>query len=1066
MAITLGDAVVWLRSDDSKLESGLRSAESKTKSWASSLGGMLQTGLSFAIGGAINAGINGLVSSFGNLTEGVLGGNAAFETYNQQFGVLLGSTELAKQRMGELAEFANRTPFELPEVVQAAKIMETFGLTAPAATEHFKSMGVDIQTLVGDMAAGVGVKYDEMAGILGRFNAGATGEAIQRMQELGLVTKEELAGMGVNFSKSGEMITPAKDALDTLLSITQERFGGMMDIQSKTFEGMSSTLSDWVSNAIREMGQPIFDRVKAGLEGLLEILSSDAASRAVSGFASVMENGLRLVESLFSVSLTDGVNGFVESLANGLQQVSGFLVQLRDEFLGLSAGAIMNEVGVAIDGVKDKLKSSLEELAAHHEVTLNKINNQIQVLAQKTGEQLAEIAQKYAEKALAVEDRFNQARQDIERSLAEAKDRLGEQLAQNEQQRQEKLVDLEKAFAEKRRAINEQIQDKTLAFEESKQGIRDGLEEKQTTLTEKHEEERAKLIADLAKATTDEEKAAIQAKIDAEDAAYKKQYDKNQAEAKKAEDKLQAKYDREVQKLKDKLAREEQEYQSQVNKENQRAAQAEARLKQQYDQAVSDLQYRLGKEEEERTKQLAKIGAEKAAEEAKVKESNQRQLADLQARLDAENAAYDKQRQQLTDSANQEMATLQQQANDRVAALGTGPAAQLAEMAKGIIAFLAPVSEYFGKIEDKLATLQAAFQAGGLFGARSGSFGSTGLLAALGISPEIIGTIENTFSQLTLGLQQLGLWAMQIGQAVMPLLSQAFTFLANNANIVLPILGVVGAALLAIASPVTALAGLVLLLATAWANNWGGIQQTTQTVFSYLQPYWDGLKGVLTEFWQALLPALNNLWTTMAEVWNTALLPALTQLWNTFGALFLGVEGGTTKFVFFNVVLGMLKGFLDAIVLVINVVAVLIAAWGDGVLVLTGLLMGVVNQVRMFKEGILGIISAVTDLIKWLGDLGSAFMNLVVPDVLTPGSPTPFERGLRGITTAIQNMPDLATQFNIGGQFAGAAAGTGALNPVSFAAGAIVVYGGAGNQDTGAAVKEGVLDALRSKGLK
>ncbi len=61
MGVTLGDAILWLRAEDKPLQDDLKSAESKTKSWVGGLGGMLKTGLAsglgFAIGGAINAGI-------------------------------------------------------------------------------------------------------------------------------------------------------------------------------------------------------------------------------------------------------------------------------------------------------------------------------------------------------------------------------------------------------------------------------------------------------------------------------------------------------------------------------------------------------------------------------------------------------------------------------------------------------------------------------------------------------------------------------------------------------------------------------------------------------------------------------------------------------------------------------------------------------------------------------------------------------------------------------------------------------------------------------------------------
>lgn len=55
-------------------------------------------------------------------------------------------------------------------------------------------------------------------------------------------------------------------------------------------------------------------------------------------------------------------------------------------------------------------------------------------------------------------------------------------------------------------------------------------------------------------------------------------------------------------------------------------------------------------------------------------------------------------------------------------------------------------------IRDFIATVNelfATFQAGGLFGSRSGSFGSEGLLAALGIPPDIVDTIQSTFDKVT-----------------------------------------------------------------------------------------------------------------------------------------------------------------------------------------------------------------------------------------------------------------------------------------------------------------------------
>lgn len=141
--------------------------------------------------------------------------------------------------------------------------------------------------------------------------------------------------------------------------------------------------------------------------------------------------------------------------------------------------------------------------------------------------------------------------------------------------------------------------------------------------------------------------------------------------------------------------------------------------------------------------------------------------------------------------------------------------------------------------------------------------------------PAIVAFTTPIIEQLVPGLQLLGEIALNVATAVMPYLSQAFTWLSENMNIVLPILAVIGAAVLAVASPITFLTGLVVLLATAWANNWGGIQEKTQAVIDFVTPYIEaGMAAIqsvvevvlsyLTDWWQAhgdsLVTIVNFVW--------------------------------------------------------------------------------------------------------------------------------------------------------------------------------------------------------------
>lgn len=75
---------------------------------------------------------------------------------------------------------------------------------------------------------------------------------------------------------------------------------------------------------------------------------------------------------------------------------------------------------------------------------------------------------------------------------------------------------------------------------------------------------------------------------------------------------------------------------------------------------------------------------------------------------------------------------------------------QLIGVGKNMIdRFAGPAAKAIENFIKKIKDLVTTFQAGGLFGSRSGSFGSEGLLAALGIPPNVIGIIQTIFDGIT-----------------------------------------------------------------------------------------------------------------------------------------------------------------------------------------------------------------------------------------------------------------------------------------------------------------------------
>lgn len=126
------------------------------------------------------SGFTGMVGKIGPLLGfagglGLVGGAAAgmkkaideaanMETMQTGFKVLLGGLSQAQARMAELANFAKKTPFELPEVVAASRTLQTLTKGALATGDGL--------TLVGDVASATNQPFADIAVTIGRLYDG------------------------------------------------------------------------------------------------------------------------------------------------------------------------------------------------------------------------------------------------------------------------------------------------------------------------------------------------------------------------------------------------------------------------------------------------------------------------------------------------------------------------------------------------------------------------------------------------------------------------------------------------------------------------------------------------------------------------------------------------------------------------------------------------------------------------------------------------------------------------------------------------------------------------------
>jgi tape measure domain-containing protein len=171
--------------------------------------------------------------------------NATMEQNTIAFANFLGSTRAAKAYLSDLYNVAARTPFEFPELTEAAVKLMGFGMSA----KQTRSLLVDL----GDAVAGVGGGSEQIqAATLALGQMQAKGKV--SMEELNQLTearipalkilKKELGLSSKQMARLGQEGIPASKAIPALQRGLRKMFGGQAARQAKTFNGQVSTLKD------------------------------------------------------------------------------------------------------------------------------------------------------------------------------------------------------------------------------------------------------------------------------------------------------------------------------------------------------------------------------------------------------------------------------------------------------------------------------------------------------------------------------------------------------------------------------------------------------------------------------------------------------------------------------------------------------------------------------------------------------------------------------------------------------------------------------------------------------
>jgi tape measure domain-containing protein len=336
---------------------------------SSSLGGRLLGSIKSVAGGAVDAiskaglfigGLTGIAGAALGLGKALLGPNAALEQTRVSFAAFIPDAKDLTATLADLKKFSAVTPFEGPEVNQAALSLLNMKVNARDLTTWIGNMGAAVSKV-----GGSGQQLDEVAGIIQQMGVKGkvTTEEMMQLSERNIPVFQILAdAMGVPVASLQKMISNSELGQDKIELLVQSmgKFGGdAMIQQGKTFNGMLSTVSDNAKQALATFTGPLFDMAKGGLQKLADLVSSDAFQ----GFAKTMGEGVG--NALQNIGRTIGgvvthVQDFVGSInrfesanfVRGLTNLGGSLSYL----FGVLGGTALN--------IFEQFKSHLDGLGS------------------------------------------------------------------------------------------------------------------------------------------------------------------------------------------------------------------------------------------------------------------------------------------------------------------------------------------------------------------------------------------------------------------------------------------------------------------------------------------------------------------------------------------------------------------------------------------------------------------------------------------------------------------------------------------------------------------------------
>jgi tape measure domain-containing protein len=354
------EVVAHLKANADNMVSGFRQAQGAADNFGQSVqrqSGVVQRGFGIMSKAAIVGG--GMMQ-----TAMIMGAKMGigFAMANEQaiisFKTLLGSQEKAEAMFKDLQEFAASTPFEFPQLRDAASKLLTTGVAA----ERVKP----ILTAIGDSTAAMGTGAEGIAAAtraLQQMNlvGKVTGQDMMQLANAGIPAWDALAAaakMSVAEVKKATEKGTLQDSVGLLMSGLENYSGeamgrvkGMMAEQANTLTGLMSTLKDNINIALGEMMAPATEGIKDAMPAINDAIGKTMKSMAkpINEMVQVMMDAFqKLIPALEPMmnALSTIMVAVVSALVPMVAQLATALPSLQPVFVAI--GQAIGDLSVVV----------------------------------------------------------------------------------------------------------------------------------------------------------------------------------------------------------------------------------------------------------------------------------------------------------------------------------------------------------------------------------------------------------------------------------------------------------------------------------------------------------------------------------------------------------------------------------------------------------------------------------------------------------------------------------------------------------------------------------------------